>query len=609
VNFSTSKLSFKGLFLVAILLLLELLFVGCYAWLLSRAEDESTKQQKAKAIISRTNLLLHSLYEAGTTVAKYTSSHDPTSLHNYEIARDNIPKDIAWLKEQLISDPNQLNLLKKIDDNCTVSLAVLDKMRHVSDTEPALVAMRYAIKIQAKMQARMEPLVHDFIDFLKTEKKIESEGPAAMKFQRDCLGRLLMGALAINIFAAVMLALFFVRSITSRLAVVVDNSDRLRQRSTLRSPLPGTDEIALLDRAFHEMSSSLRGEEDLIRANEEQIRAMIDQMPIGLMIIADEEKIEYANPMLEKLLDYENGALVGSRLSSHFSTSGAKGVPLTGTTAIQGVVELIAHKKDRRELFVEFAVVDVSLSTISRRLAIVVDVSERHEVEKMRQAFVAMVSHELRTPLTSVAGFLQLLPMGVYGQIESKAINEASRAEGQVDQLIMLINELLDLEKLEAGKLEMAKAKVSLEDVIDSALDSVCSLAEMMNVAVMFEGCEVDVVADRERLRQAISKMLTCMLRLCSEGETIDVVVDSMLSDEAVTICLNTRSLAIPREKLQFIFEPFQQVELPSLSRSLGLGLTLSRAIALQHGGSCGANPAANGGTSIWLQLPNLKNV
>jgi signal transduction histidine kinase len=99
------------------------------------------------------------------------------------------------------------------------------------------------------------------------------------------------------------------------------------------------------------------------------------------------------------------------------------------------------------------------------------------------------------------------------------------------------------------------------------------------------------------------------MLRLCSEGETIDVVVDSMGSDKAVTICLNTRILAIPPAKLQSIFDPFQQLELPSLSGSLGLGLTLSRAIALQHGGTCGANPSANGGTSIWLQLPNHKSV
>ncbi len=609
MSFSSGNLRFKGLFLVSVLLLVELLFAASYFWLLSKAEEESTKQQKAKQIITRTNALMYLLYDAGDTINKYVFHPEQCSIQKYESDRVEIPKTFTWLKEQLESDPDQLKLLERIEANCTSSLTMLADMKHISETEAQMVSFHRGVKVLAKMQKHMEPFIRDLIQFLDTEKKIESAGPAAMKFQRECLRWLLMAALAVNIIAAVILALFFVRSITSRLAVVVNNSERLRQRLTLRSPLPGTDEIALLDRAFHEMSDSLRGEEDLVRANELQIRAMIDQMPIGLMIIADEDSIEYANPMLEKLLDYKNGALVDTHLSSHFSTTGHNAVALTDTTAIEGVVELVAYKQDRSELTVEFSVVDVSLGSLSRRLAIVVDVSERHEVEKMRQAFVAMVSHELRTPLTSVAGFLQLLPMGVYGQIEDNAVNEASRAEGHVDQLIMLINDLLDLEKLEAGKLEMAKAKVVLEDVIDAALDSVYSLAEVLKVAVMFEGCEVDVVADSERLRQAISKMLTCMLRLCSEGETIDVVVDSMESDKAVTICLNTRTLAIPPAKLQFIFEPFQQLELPSLSGSLGLGLTLSRAIALQHGGTCGANPAANGGTSIWLQLPNPKSV
>jgi signal transduction histidine kinase len=598
------KLGFKTLSLVSILLAFELVFAGCYFVLLGRAEEDATKQRKAKEIIARVNDLCESLYVAGDNVSKSVFHPEQSSVARYETAIRAVSVDLASLKELLQSDPEQRQLFERIEPGMSESLALISKMKEIIDREPQVVALRYAIKLRTKMQKRMKPMVQDLILFLNTEKKIESEIPAALKFQRDCLRWLLVGALLVNILAALLVATFFIRSVTSRLGVVVDNSDRLRQRKMLRSPLPGNDEIAQLDRAFHEMSSSLRGEEELVKANELQIRAMIDQMPIGLMIIADQETIEYANPNLDKFLNYQSGELVGSVLSKHFAKTGTEPRPLNDTATVDGITELIAYTSNRNPLNVEFSVVDVSLGTSIRRLAIVVDVTERHAVEKMRQAFVAMVSHELRTPLTSVAGFLQLLPMGVYGSLEPVAVNEAGRAEMQVEQLIMLINDLLDLEKLEAGKLALSKTKVFLEDIIDAALDSVYGLAELQNVEVMFEGCEVNIVADSERLRQAISKMLTCMLKLCPKGGTLNVIVSSGSGNE-VTIGLSNPSLSISAEKLQTIFEPFQHLGVPGLSGSLGLGLTLSRAIAVQHGGICGASSAADGGgTSLWLKLP-----
>ena len=600
MNTSFSKLSIKGLLLVSALLFLELLFVGCHAWLLAKAEAESSKQERAKEIIAQANNLMQSLYEAGDNVAKYTLSHDLACQAKYETAREDVPTRIAWLKEHLVGNPTQLNLLDKIEVNVNSGLSMLADMKHASDTEAQLVAMQHALKLRTKMQAQMQGLVQDLGDFLNIEKKIESASPAAIKYQRDRIRWLLLSGLAVNIIAAVMLAQFFVRSITSRLAIVVDNSDRLRQRRILRAPLAGDDEIALLDKAFHEMSRSLRGEEALVIASEQQVRTIINEMPIGLMILAAEEIIEYANPMLEKLLDYTDGALVGTRLSSHFSTAGLNAVSDTDTTS--GVVNLVACKRDRSELHVEFSVVDVSLGKLSRRLAIVIDVNEKHEMEKMRQAFVAMVSHELRTPLTSVAGFLQLLPMGVYGQISSPAIEQTSQAEAHVDQLIMLINDLLDLEKLQAGKLKMVRSRIVLEDVIDETVDSVCSLAESLGISVLFEGCQIDVIGDGNRLQQALSKMLTCLLRLCPAGETVSIVVEG--AGKAVTTRLITNSLDIPDDQLQSIFEPFQQLDLPTTKGSLGLGLPLAQAIAVQHGGTCGATKAGNSGTSLWLQIP-----
>ncbi len=336
-----------------------MVFAGAYFILLMKAEGEASRQEKAKMIIARTNAIVSSVFEAGYNIQLNVFHKEQADLSKYTRAQTEVPNDIAWLREQVRSDVNQLKLLERIDERTTKAMSMLAKMKTVSESEPQMVAANYALKLRTKMQKQMEGLVEDLIDFMNIEKKIESESPVVMKHQRDLLRGLLLGALYVNIFAAIMLALFFVRSITSRLAVVVENSERLRRRESLRSPLSGNDEIAQLDRAFHDMSSSLLGEEELVKASELQLHAMIDQMPIGLMIVSGEETIEYCNPTVEKLLHYHDEELVGTLLSNHFFRPGSNSIPgsnlapFNHASTAGGVIDLIGRRSDGSELNLE----------------------------------------------------------------------------------------------------------------------------------------------------------------------------------------------------------------------------------------------------------------
>lgn len=606
------KLSTRGLLLVTLLLFIELLFVGAHFWLLNEAERESRQQQNSREIISRATDLLQSLYMAGDNVAKYAFNRDLDRLANYNKAKYEIPRQLQWMKEHLRNSPSQSALLVKITDNVTTGLNMLDEMRRVSDTEIQVVTARHAIKMRAKMQKHMETLVQDLIEFLNTEKKAESASPVKIKMQRTRTAWLLGAGIALNILAAVLLALAYVRTITSRLSIVVENSQRLKQRKALRAPMIGGDEIAQLDIAFHDMSNSLREQEAMVIASEEKIRSIVSQMPIGLMITDSDEYIEYANPVLERLLSsdpdevtHKRAGLAGKPVSAFFSELNLDDDNLTSGHS----VELIATASGGKEIPVEFTMTEVALGKQSRKLSTVIDITERREIEKMKEAFVAMVSHDLRTPLTSVAGFLQMLPMGVYGAVEPIATTQAEAAEKQVDQLITLINDLLDLEKLKAGQLEMFSDDISLEDVIDTAVDNVYKLAEENNVTVLFEGCEVNVKADQERLEQAVSKLLGALVRMSTAGATINV--DVMTGENAaksgnpdgtfapgncVLLTMTAPALHISESEQDNLFEPFQTAQ------PLGLGLPLARAILNASGGSCGVNSAT--GTQLWLKVP-----
>lgn len=609
---SSLSLRAKGFLVIALLLVFELLFVGCHAALLVAAERESVRQQNAKEIVATAGTLLQDFYDAGDNLAKYSLKKDQDALGVYQAKCSALLRNSHWIKEQLKSGSKQYQLFEKIENNLTANLKMFAQMRQLSETDSELAVAQFGLKLKTKMRLELLTLSGDLVEFLNAEKQIESASPVAIKLQRERTSWLLGGGMVLNVVVAFLLVRWFLRSITSRLEIVQDNAERLRQRKSLRVPIAGEDEIASIDEAFHEMSHSLQGQEKLLRASTDQIQNIIEQMPIGLVVVAESArvesihvesaKIEYANPALERMLDYKAGELKGTSLGSSFTTAGIRPEPLTDTALIDGTIELLAQKKSGSKLPVEFSVSDVSYDSMSRQLGTVIDISAKHEIEKMKEAFVAMVSHDLRTPLTSVSGFLHMLPLGIYGQFSPAVVAETTMAEKQVEELITLINDLLDLEKLKAGQLEMRSANANLEDLLDSAIESCSELAEESGVTVLFEGCQTPmmVLADGDRLKQAMSKFFVSAIRLSTRNTiNVSVVAENLDRGHKVArIALHISGVQISEQQIESLFEPFQAGSL-----NLGLALPLAKALLHSFAGQCGASDEDQG-LVLWLQLP-----
>lgn len=604
---SALSLRAKGFLVIALLLVFELLFVGCHAALLVAAERESARQQNAKEIVATAGTLLQDFYDAGDNLAKYSLKKEQDALGVYQAKCSALLRNSHWIKEQLKSGSKQYQLFEKIENNLTANLKMFAQMRQLSETDSELAVAQFGLKLKTKMRLELLTLSGDLVEFLNAEKQIESASPVAIKLQRERTSWLLGGGMVLNVVVAFLLVRWFLRSITSRLEIVQDNAERLRQRKSLRVPIAGEDEIASIDEAFHEMSHSLQGQEQLLRASTDQIQNIIEQMPIGLVVVsesaqAESAKIEYANPALERMLDYKPGELKGTSLGSSFTTAGIRPEPLSDTAMIDGTIELLAQKKSGAKLPVEFSVSDVSYDDISRQLGTVIDISEKHEIEKMKEAFVAMVSHDLRTPLTSVSGFLHMLPLGIYGQFSPAVVAETTVAERQVEELITLINDLLDLEKLKAGQLEMRSTNSNLEDLLDSAIESCSELAEESGVSVLFEGCQTPmmVLADGDRLKQALSKFFVSAIRLSTRNTiNVSVVAENLDRGHKVArIALHISAVQLSEQQIESLFEPFQAGAL-----NLGLALPLAKALLQSFAGQCGAG-GEDQGLVLWLQLP-----
>lgn len=614
--FPSLKLGQKGILLMSLVLIFQGAFFGINFYLLDQAEHESRKQQITKEIQNKASQLLLQMYSAGDTVGKYALYKDeatgPGFLKGYIAARDGVKESMNWLKTEVKAhQPKQYPLLEKIDGNVKIGIETLESMRHAADTESRLDAVRFGMKQRVTWQPCIEELVHDQMNFMNEQKELEINAPQIQAAKLQQQSWLLLGGAVIDCLI-ILLLLAFSRGITKRLAIVSDNSEKLKNGEPLHAPLTGRDQIDMLDNSFHTMVASLRGEEALLRSSENSVLSLISQMPAGLLIIDGYGAIEFANPKFADALGYDQDELASVELSSVFSARGPIDKDLFSWLKDKSdghVIEVSAKRKDGGTIPVEFSITDVSFESNQHYLAMALDVSERYEMEKMRQAFVAMVSHELRTPLASVSMFLELLEMGVFGSSNTSISNDLKFASRQTEEVIMLINDLLDLEKLEANKLELVKSESEIEDLIDKAVDTMANSIESADVVLHFEGTDVVAVVDPERITQALTKMLSSVIRLTPQGDTIRI--DAIATEaNAAEIFFNVATLTIPEEQVETIFERFQQVSLPTLrdGAGLGLGLALSRAIIQQHGGSVGLNSTDRSGTTFWIHIPRVEN-
>ncbi len=355
----------------------------------------------------------------------------------------------------------------------------------------------------------------------------------------------------------------------------------------------------------HDITDRKRAE-NLLRENEERIRTIIEKMPIGLLLLKPDGRIDFANPESYKIFQYEPDSLIGLHITNLFSGDHTSQTfqEYLNLKAAGRVVELTGIKSNRVEFPVEFALNEYDSSQGLRYLSVIVDVTERHEVQKMRQAFVSMVSHELRTPLNSVLGHLQMVEMGVFGELPPELVKGSQRSERNVERLIGLINDLLDLEKLESGTLAVLIEPVELGVLVESAVESVQEFAKQHSTSIKIDIVDCDVFADEGRIIQVLINLLSNAIKYSPAGSA--VVLRTKHDQKYVEVSIIDSGRGVPIKYQEVIFERFQQVQESDGRRGAGtgLGLAICKTIIEQHSGRIGVESEEGRGSRFWFTLP-----
>ena len=232
-------------------------------------------------------------------------------------------------------------------------------------------------------------------------------------------------------------------------------------------------------------------------------------------------------------------------------------------------------------------------------------VERLEEMEQLKKGFLSTVSHELRTPLTSIRGSLGLLASGAAGPLPDHVVEVVALAERNAIRLMALIEDILDLERLETGKIELQMTRVPIASILRRAMESLAAFGAH-GVTVDAPNVSSSIDADADRIVQVLVNLLSNAVKFSPPGGvvTIAVTVDGQWTEFRVI----DHGRGVPAVHRRAIFERFRQVD-PSDAREkggAGLGLAICKSIVEQHGGSIGVESEEGAGSAFWFRLASL---
>ncbi|MEZ4265109.1 MAG: CHASE2 domain-containing protein [Myxococcota bacterium] len=238
-------------------------------------------------------------------------------------------------------------------------------------------------------------------------------------------------------------------------------------------------------------------------------------------------------------------------------------------------------------------------------ISVVRDITARREADSAKQRFVSMVSHELRTPVTSIRGALGLVASGRLGDISPDAARMIEVAHNGSQRLVRLVNDILDVARIDAGALSVALQPLELGEAVSDAVAEAQGFAAEHKVPLLLEpaGVDLPVNGDRDRIAQVLANLVSNALKFSPEGVAVTVSLEHR--QHVARVSVRDRGPGIPVEARARIFERFAQAHTATQrTRGTGLGLGIARSIVELHGGSIGFETAVGQGTTFWFELP-----
>lgn len=357
--------------------------------------------------------------------------------------------------------------------------------------------------------------------------------------------------------------------------------------------LQGLDDLKIL----------LEKSNDRLRNSEARIRTLVETIPLGLLITTHSGAIESASPACLTLFNCSYGEIHARNISELFLLDAAMSAD-PSLLVSSNASEVIARRRDGSEFPASIKVGTFAGSTPGL-LIVVEDITAKHELEKMKEDFLSMMTHDLRTPLTSVRCFLELITAGVYDGRLDELKRRSTGITNDTTRLINMVSSLLNLHKLEAGRLMLMPEVVVLDSLITKSVDSVASYADIRGIELLTKptGNDLLVSADSDYTVQVMVNLLSNAIKFSPKGSQVAIAVE--VRSESVKVEIRDQGRGIPKEVQSRLFNRFEQARLSDarVEGGSGLGLAISKAIIEEEGGTIGVESEPGNGCTFWFTL------
>lgn len=356
--------------------------------------------------------------------------------------------------------------------------------------------------------------------------------------------------------------------------------------------------------------------ENIIKLSERRLHSVLSSLAEGIYQVDAEGNLVFINAAAERMIQFEFAEIVGTNMHEVIHSKRPDGTPnplescpLLGVMRTGEEVRISEDHFQRKDgSFFPVEYVSSALhfdGTATGAVVAFQDITQRREAENRVSEFYSAVSHELRTPLTSIRGALRLLEGGKGGELSARAKQLVGMGRQECDRLVRLINDILDIRKIEAGKLELKLEKLEVKAVLTQTLETLSTLAAEHGVTLEHEIVDNSIfMADRDRLVQIITNLVSNAIKFSPKGGK--VMTGVVGNAHSIRFEVHDEGPGISINDQQKLFKLFQQIDSSDArpKGGTGLGLAISKALVEMHGGTIGLNSVEGRGSTFWFQLP-----
>jgi len=588
----------KSIILVSVPLVFEVVFVAVLANLLIQAETECANVFRAAKIGNCSNKLIRDVFEFaavghGEILGILSSDH-------YSSIVSTINSDLSELQASVEKNSPEQTIVNSSIIAGQKALDLISQIHSTYESGDAYGAIDQLKRLQYPLRNYMKQTIsRDLVLLAETQKKKAEDSYKKQSDFRKQFGVALVAGLLLNLVITILVAFFVSKKIVGKLVKLIDNNYRLAEGLPLNSLIGGNDEIADLDITFHEMANSLE-------EAKEREQSMIRHSADIICSLDQKGRLIAINPACRQILGYSEDMIIGMNLRSMLIEEDIDSFNKFLISIMLGQKEIEFESRIKKQnggiinLLWSIHWVDSEKSFF----CVGHDITQRKELERIKQQFMAMISHDLRTPLTTIGNYLEMLSAGILGDLTEKGQHLLQIAESNVSQMLNLINDLLDLERAEFDGLKLDCSDQDLNDLIEQSVKSITSHANKKHIKIIFDSTNLTVFADNKRILQVLTNLLNNAIKFSPQNSIIEIVVKQV--EGIATVYISDQGRGVPENMKLAIFERFQQVEASDASKmgGSGLGLAICKIIVELHGGKIEVENNLKGGSTFSFTLP-----